>query len=134
MKKYSGVIKYGLVGISAFSGEFLSFLALMYTLPLSDAKLIIAQCLSFCVGLAISFIGNRQYTFLSQEGYDRRMHGQLIIFGVLSLVNLFLTNVGLWLLINNFDIRLEIAKLMIMCVIVLWNYILMKIVIFRKKI
>ncbi len=133
MKKYASVVRYGIVGISAFAGEYLSFLALVQLLPASNGRLIIAQCPSFCVGLTISFTGNRQYTFWSQAGYDRRIRGQLLTFGMLSALNLFLTNVGLWLLVDYAHLRPEIAKLMIMGVIIIWNYILMKLVIFREK-
>lgn len=133
MKKYVSVVRYGIVGISAFAGEYLSFLLLIQLLPASNGRLVLAQCLSFCVGLTISFTGNRQYTFWSQAGYDRHIRGQLLTFGLLSVLNLILTNIGLWLMVDYAQLRPEIAKLMIMGVIIIWNYILMRLVIFREK-
>lgn len=134
MKKHTRLITYGIVGISAFSGEFLSFLLLNWALPNIEARLAIAQVLSFCVGLTISFLGNRQYTFWSKAGYDRRIRGQLLTFGILSTINLVLTTIGLWLMVDRLNLMPEIAKLLIMGIIIIWNYILMKLVIFREKV
>src|SRR5690349_17304150 len=101
MRKPTRLITYGIVGISAFLGEFLSFLLLNQVLPGWSVRLAIAQIVSFCVGLTISFLGNRQYTFWSKAGYDRRIRGQLLTFGILAAINLVLTTIGLWFMVER---------------------------------
>lgn len=99
----------------------------------AEYRLFVAQSLSFCVGLLVSFFGNRQYTFWSKSGYVRQVRSQVIAFLTLSTMNLCLTNLALWFTVAQLNIRYELAKIVIMIFIVAWNYILMKYVIFHSK-
>ena len=120
-------IRYLLAGGSAFLTEYLSFLVLFNVI---NAKLYVANSLSFCCGLLVSFSLNRSWTFTSDK-FHHKYHRQLFMYGALALFNLVFINVLLGIL-NSIGIAPLIGKLVVMVAIVVWNYNIFKNVIFKK--
>lgn len=122
------LIRYLLVGAVAFLAEYVVFLVLFYT---ANLPLYLANSVSFVLGLAVSFMLNRSWAFGGEE-YAKRAHHQLIMYTTLAFVNLGLTNVLIGTL-RSLDVAPVIGKLLVMCMIVAWNFLLFRYVIFAPK-
>lgn len=120
------------VGICAFSVEYGTFYFLYYAI---HQKLILANSISFILGLLTSFIFNRIWTFTLNKGnksYKKGIKHQFSYYTILSIVNLILTNLiveGLTLI----SINPRFGKLIAMVTTSLWNYTLFKYIIFNHK-
>ena len=120
---------YILIGAAAFLTEYVSFLLIITAL----SKLLVAQSISFLLGLIVSFFGNRNITFMNRDSYVLSGHSQLWRYVLLALCNLLLTNVLIYLLVNKANINPVIAKVLVMGSVVAWNYLIFSKVIFRTK-
>jgi putative flippase GtrA len=121
----AGLFKYLLVGGSAFIVEYGSF----YTLfSLLGVQVYVANTVSFCGGFIISFIFNRTWSFKKDE-FKRQKHQQFIMYIVLALLNLLLSNIIIGSL-KRHGLDPLIGKVVVMGLIVGWNFFLFKLVIF----
>ncbi len=122
------LVKYVVVGVSAFLVEYISFLVLFRQLGLS---IVGANILSFVFGLMSSFILNRLWTF-NDASHRHKTTKQFGMYTLLAVINLALT-IAIVQVLVNLDIRADISKLLAMVVTSLWNFILFKLVIFRYQ-
>ncbi len=118
---------YVFIGIGAFVTEYASFFVVM---SLTDS-LLVAQTISFLLGLAVSFTGNRNLTFNTDQDYTHSRTSQLWRYVLLALFNLLLSNV----LIHIVAMYTEplVAKLVVMISVMLWNFVIFNKIIFRTK-
>jgi putative flippase GtrA len=118
-------MKYLCAGVTAFVVEFGSFLLLLHL----GLHTIAANSISFILGLLTSFTINRIWTF-SGKTYAKRMHHQLARYVTLALINLLLTNLIVQGLIH-FNVSPSAAKIAAMIVTSMWNFILLKVAVFK---
>lgn len=127
------IITYGAVGVLAFASEYLSFIIIINTLATSYS-LFVAQTISFSLGLLISFNGNRLFAFNDAERtYSHNVKRQAGMYLALAGINLLLSNIIIYLLVNVFLITPPISKLIVMSMVVLWNYIIFNKLIFKSE-
>lgn len=127
------IITYGAVGVLAFASEYLSFIIIINTLATSYS-LFVAQTVSFSLGLLVSFNGNRLFAFNDVERtYSHNVKRQVGMYLVLAGINLLLSNIIIHLLVNVFLITPSISKLIVMSMVVLWNYIIFNKLIFKSE-
>lgn len=124
----SRAFKYLLAGGSAFTTEYILFFLLFSVL---SAQVYVANSLSFCGGLIVSFTLNRGWAFKSDD-FHHRGHHQLVMYVCLAICNLLLTNVIIGLL-KKFHIDPLVGKIAAMLFIVVWNFFIFRLVIFREK-
>lgn len=113
----SSTFRFLLVGGSAFIVDYGSFYALYYGLGIA---LYIANSFSFGLGLVISFMLNRLWTF-GDRNFTKKAHHQLGFYSLLAIINLFLTNVFVGLL-NHVGVGPRIGKIITIAVIAAWNF------------
>jgi len=133
IKSMKRVILYGFVGVLAFLSEYFSFVFLVnaITIPYS---LIIAQSISFGFGLIVSFTGSRLFTFKdSDKTYVHSIHKQIGAYAILTIINFCLSNLIIYIIINCFSAAPFIAKLIVMVMVVLWNFFIFNKLIFKSK-
>lgn len=124
---------YLIVGVLAFLAEYLSFIGLITVLHGSYA-LTIAQTLSFLAGLLTSFLGNRNFTFNSKRrSYAHSQSIQALRYITLAIVNLFITNALIYVLVHFGHILPMYAKVVVMLSVVIWNYLIFRRYIFQTK-
>jgi len=121
------VLRYLLIGGTASVTEYISFLLLLRVL---NYPVIVANGLSFCLGLAVSFILNRLWTFPGI--FHKRTTHQLALYVSLALINLLLT-LGLVGLFRLMGINPLVGKLIAMAITSLWNFIIFKQFIFNHR-
>jgi len=122
---YKKILKFLISGITAATVEYSIFLAL---LGFANATLITAQTLSFTVGFIISFLLNKKWVFKSKGSIFVELPKYLI----LALINILLSNVAMWLLVDMLHIKNWLAKALVMAAVASWNYFIFQKIIFRN--
>lgn len=93
--------------------------------------LIISNSLSFMVGLAVSFLLHKAWSFAGDQYMDNSK--QFASYVVLAIINLVLTNIIIKVLVVS-DLDSYIAKIICMVLIVGWNYVLLNKIIFKRRV
>lgn len=126
-------LSYIVVGLLAFFVEYVSFLGLLNILHVSYG-LSVAQTISFSVGLLVSFLGNRNYTFNTKDAsYRHSKKHQAVRYVTLAITNLLITNALIYIFVDQLLIMPMVAKVIVMFLIIPWNYILFRSFIFKVK-
>lgn len=121
------ITKFLISGGLAAAIEYASFL-LLHTL-FDNQWLIVTQSVSFLLGFVVSFSLNRTWVFVAGGS----MKSQLVKYSVLAAINLVLTNILLWLLVERFSIVYWLSKIIIMAMVATWNYVLFSRLIFHSR-
>lgn len=121
------VLRFLISGGSAALIEYGSFLLLLYTL--SSAHIVILQAVSFMMGFMVSFLLNRTWVFKS-TGNSKN---QLVKYSLLAGVNLGLSSLVMWFFVDVASVNAMIAKIAVMAMIAVWNYLLFSRLIFVDK-
>lgn len=119
--------RYLVAGGVAFVSDYSVFLALHYLAGLSSPR---SGVISFFIGLIVSFTLQRFWVFSGDS--NQLIKREVIGYGVLAFINFFVTAYGL-ILLDNLKVPAFIAKLLIVGIIMVWNYLLYKNVIFKVK-
>ena len=112
-------------GGTAFALEYATFIGLVYGLHVAVVG---ANIASFGVGLLTSFTLNRYWVFKGGLAAGRRQFGLYVTLALFNLVVTSLLLVGL----KRIGIEPAIAKLLVMGVIVLWNFGILRTVVFKR--
>jgi putative flippase GtrA len=110
-----------------FGCEYLVFLAFYYGLHL---PLVAANTITFGFSLTLSFLLSRNWVFAT--GSDNHATRQLWQFTTLAIFNLIVTNV-LLVVLKNHGVEPAVAKLSVMSLIVIWNFAVLRNLIFRTR-
>jgi putative flippase GtrA len=122
------LLPYLLSGCVAFAVEYTSFLFFYYLL---NFHLLVANSTSFLAGLIVSFSLNRLWVFNEQE-HAHKSHKQLILYFSLALTNLIIINFLIsWF--KSLGLNIALAKLSVMLIIVSWNFIIFRKLVFKYK-
>ena len=122
------VLKYLTSGIGAFAVEYISFYCLY---RFSATYLIVANAISFLLGLSTSFILNKTWTFNSKT-FEHGTTRQFNMYVTLALINLVATLV-LVEVFKSIGIKPEAGKLLAMVLTSIWNYIVFQRIIFKHQ-
>ncbi len=106
--------------------EYFTF-AILYTSLVPD-HLVLSQTVSFLAGFVVSFVLNRIWVFNSKG----RWWHDLIKYSVLAAVNLALGNAMIWLLVGPASLPPLLAKLLVMSLIAVWNYVIFSRIVFHS--
>ncbi len=113
-------------GGSAACTEYLVFYLLH---SLGGVHIILANSISFCCGLIVSFSLNKLWVF-KVAGNSKVQFGSYL---ALALVNLCISNALIWVAVEVLTIPALIAKLTIMITIAVWNYLIFSRFIFARR-
>lgn len=120
-------LRYLISGGVGFISEYLIFFVLYY---LSHA-LVVSNSISFICGLIITFTLHKLWSF--SGNYKLETKKQLSLYSVLALINFALTNILIVLLVRHLHIIAYIAKVLVMILIVCWNYLIINRFVFHHK-
>ena len=90
-------------------------------------RYLISNSIGCSIDFCLNFTLNRVYSFKSKAP----LLDQVKKYGILFVLNLIVTNVLLYLLSDIIGITPYISKLMAMCVIVSWNFVVYKKIIYK---
>ncbi len=119
--------RYLVTGGITFVSDYSTFLFLYYIVGFSSPQ---SGVMSFFIGLIINFSLQRYWVF---KGNSKQLARREVIgYGVLAVTNFFVTAYGL-LFLDHLGVPAFVAKLLLVGMIMVWNYLLYKNVIFRVK-
>lgn len=121
------VLRYIVGGGTSFLVEFSIFNALFYVNIVGAG---VASGLSFCVGLVSSLIINKLWVF--EDRQSRWSLKQTAMFIGLGVFNLVFTSFAVEMMVAV-GILGFLAKIIMMVSVAVWNYVIMKSVIFKKR-
>jgi putative flippase GtrA len=122
--KYHSVLRFLISGSVAAGTEYAVFLILHG----SGLKLVLANVISFCCGLVVSFLLNKHWVFSHKSNGSR----QFAAYTTVALINLLISSAILVVLVNKIHIPAFIAKFCVMLLIASWNYVIFKKLIFKN--
>lgn len=120
-------LRYLVAGGIAFVSDYSTFLFLHYIAGFSSPQ---SGVMSFFIGLIISFSLQRFWVFKGDS--KQLVKREVIGYGVLAVINFFVTAYGL-VLLDHLGVPAFMAKLIVVGMIMVWNYLLYKNVIFKVK-
>jgi putative flippase GtrA len=120
-------VRYVVSGGTAFVIEYVCFVAILYI----TNNLFIANSISFIVGVLAGFAFHKFWTFSGAHQHAARSQTIATVF--LGILNLGLTNVFIGTLVNALNFPPLIAKVIVILMIVVWNYIIFNKIIFKHR-
>lgn len=118
-------IRYASVGLLAAVVEYGLTIALT---ELSGVWYLLSGSAGYAAGFVISFTLNRVWSFKSKG----RLTRQLALYASLFMINLIVSNALLYLLTTVAGLVYFISKLLVMGMVVLWNFVLYKKIIYTQ--
>lgn len=135
ISQHKTFVKYLIVGIGTNIFNYICFLFLNFLINI-DLSLIlielkdyqIAESITFLLANILNFFWHKRWTFQSNE-WDKK---EVVKFTFLQIVNYF-AGIGILTIgIEWFNIPEAISKLIMMALVVGWNFLILKLLIFRQ--
>jgi putative flippase GtrA len=122
------LVKYGVTGVSAVATDYGTFSALY---GLAKAPLFVATTCSLFAGFIVSFLLNRAWVFDARKGRaHKRVELQVVLYVLLLAFNTGFTYLFIaWL--RHAGVSAYVGKLFSIGIVMVWNYVAYKKVIFR---
>jgi putative flippase GtrA len=124
--KYKKIIKFGIVG---FIGALIDFGVLLCLVEIFQWPVLVANTLSFLLAVINGFIWNKYWTFRDTGQKHLR---QFLAFLLVSCVGLVL-NLLLMKILINLGLFYAVAKVLIIIVVAVWNYLANNFFTFRDQ-
>ena len=125
-------LRYVVVGGISFAADFATIVLLEETLLKAFPwGLYAAVVCGFIVGLAVNYALSLKFVFTSPDYADRgRSVFAFVLFGIIGLVGLLLTELGMWLGISVLGIHYTLVKVVVTGGVLLWNYLARRLFVF----
>lgn len=117
--------RYLIIGFSSFFLEYALFFGLFRGIGLTA---IISNTLAITIAFCFNFIMNRNWSFQSQSNIMKQLFQYLLLFSF----NLMVSNIFIYATQEYMNISPLISKVLIMGLIVIWNFIIYKKVIYKN--
>ena len=123
-RKFHHLVLYGIIG--SFSSG-LDFLIYTFLVQLVGLQYLVANCISVVAGISTSFYLNRNYNFKVKDHTKRRFS----IFLTVGLCGLVMSNLILYLCIDNLGMDKLISKLLSIVLVVFFQFLVNKYLTFK---
>lgn len=123
-KKFHHLVLYGIIG--SFSSG-LDFLIYTFLVQLVGLQYLVANCISVVAGISTSFYLNRNYNFKVKDHTKRRFS----IFLTVGLCGLVMSNLVLYICIDNLGMDKLISKLLSIVLVVFFQFLINKYLTFK---
>ena len=123
-KRFHHLVLYGIIG--SFSSG-LDFLIYTFLVQLVGFQYLAANCISVIAGISTSFYLNRNYNFKVKDHTKRRFS----IFLTVGLCGLVMSNLILYLCIDNLGMDKLISKLLSIALVVFFQFLVNKYLTFK---
>ena len=123
-KKFHHLVLYGIIGSFSSGLDFLIYTLLVQFVGL---QYLVANCISVIAGISTSFYLNRNYNFKVKDHTKRRFS----IFLTVGLCGLVMSNLILYLCIDNLGMDKLISKLLSLVLVVFFQFLVNKYLTFK---
>ena len=124
-------LRYIVVGGSAFVLDFVT-MCIFKELVFKGEHLFIAVFIGYLVGLIYNFLLSNWYVF--KNGFEKIKGKEItsfIIFAVIGIIGLGLTEILMYLFVNILALWYIFAKILSAGIVLFWNYIARKLIIYK---
>ena len=131
----SEFLRYAMVGGVAFLADF-GTLVCVQELFLSRLAcgVYIATVCGFIVGLAVNYVLSLAFVFTRADDRGKgRTVGAFLIFGIIGLLGLALTELGMWIGVELLAWNYMFVKIFVTGVVLFWNYLGRRVLVFNVK-
>ena len=125
--------RYAIVGGIAFLADF-GVLVCAQELLFNEYAwgVYVATALGFCCGLLVNYFLSLLIVFSKTKyGAKGRSVGAFLVFGLIGLAGLGLTELGMWIGIEIMAWNYMLVKVVVTGIVLAWNYLGRKIIVFR---
>ena len=132
-KKYKEIINYLIIGVLTTVVSLVTFYIVRILFLTNDTQLDIqiSNIISWFFAVLFAFITNKKYVFESKKKGKENL-AEMIKF-YLSRISTLLIDMGvMWLLTAPLNINDKISKVLVQFIIVILNYVLSKLLVFKK--
>jgi len=131
-KKYEEIINYLIVGGLTTVVSLAGYYACVYTFldPKVALELQIANVISWVIGVTFAYITNRIFVFKSK---NKNMVKEISSFVGARVVTLLMDMLIMYLMVTVGGLNDKISKLVAQVVVIVLNYVLSKLFVFKKK-
>ncbi len=109
--------RYAFVGAIATVGDW----GLLYVLEFLGMNTLLAAALGFLLGLAINFLLSKKFVF-SAEDAKVNAAGEFIVYGIIGIAGLAITEGIMYVLTYKLSIYFMIAKAISTAIVFVWNF------------
>lgn len=130
--KYEEIINYLFFGVLTTMVSLLVYYGLVFTIldPKSPLQLQISNILSWCAGVLFAYFTNRRFVFKSNSENKVK---EFITFTSARIITLLLDMFIMFIFVTVLKGNDKIFKLVSQVLVVIGNYILSKLVVFKRK-
>lgn len=130
--KYEEIINYLFFGVLTTIVSLLVYYGLVFTIlePKSPLQLQISNILSWCAGVLFAYFTNRRFVFKSNSENKVK---EFITFTSARIITLLLDMFIMFIFVTVLKGNDKIFKLVSQALVVIGNYILSKLVVFKRK-
>lgn len=121
-------LKYCVVGGAAFVVDY-GLMSLVENLLL-PGRHYAAVTVGFIAGLIVNYLLSLYFVFTDKQEQGKTKKG-FLIFTIVGVIGLGLNYLGVFLLTDCIGINLQISKIFIAGVVLIWNYVARKILVFK---
>lgn len=128
-------LRYAVVGGIAFLADF-GVLVASEELLLKSASygIYVATVLGFMSGLTVNYLLSLNFVFTQAQDKTRgRSVGAFVVFGVVGILGLLWTELGMWIGVDVLEWNYMIVKIMVAAIVLAWNYGGRKLLVFSPK-
>lgn len=94
--------------------------------------ILVANTVAWILSVLFAFITNKLFVFRSKSFEKKLFLHELITFLAARLLSLGVDSLGMWLLVDQLHGNVWIAKIAMNVIVVIMNYVLSKLIIFKK--
>ncbi|WP_411348091.1 GtrA family protein [Paenibacillus sp. WLX2291] len=119
------IINYIIFGVLTTVVNIVSYIILVNLLYM-DYR--IATTIAWIISVLFAFFTNKKYVFKSEKGFMKEM---VLFFGA-RLLSYFIDLMGMILLVEGLTINDTIAKILVNIIVILVNYFISKLIVFKQ--
>lgn len=140
------IIKFGIVGVIATIVDYIvmggyeyildpkgfnSFFDIFTRTDIKSSTVLVGTSLGFLAGLLVNYLCSISFVY-NEKGFSKTKRG-FIIFTILSVIGLGISNLGMYLLYSKASINQWISRIVMTIIVMCYNYISKRLIIFKKK-
>lgn len=128
MKKLIGqLFKFGIVGVVCF---FIDYLLMIALTELGQINYLLSSGISFSISVVVNYLLSMRFVFQSKKNGNKAR--EFILFVILSITGLFLTEILMWIGVEGLQCHYMISKILVTGIVMIYNFITRKIFLEEK--
>ncbi len=119
--------RYGFVGAIATVADW----GVLYILEALGMDALLAAVFGFVIGLTVNFVLSKKFVF-SAETAKTKASAEFIVYGVIGVVGLGITEAIMYLLTKKIGIYFMVSKAIATVVVFIWNFMARKLILYKE--